>query len=153
VITRTFSKSYSLAGVRFGFAIAHADLIAGMRKVKDSYNCDRLALAAATAAIRDQSWMLANVQKIRATRQRLAEGLSPLGFTVVPSQTNFVWATHESGRHRALYEALKSRKILVRYMTFPGVPWAPGGTLDGHRITVGTDAEIDALLAALKQIV
>jgi len=153
VITRTFSKSYSLAGVRFGFAIAHPDLVAGMRKVKDSYNCDRLALAAATAAIQDPSWMEQNVAKIRATRLRLADALTRLGFRVVPSQANFVWATHESGRHQALYEALKERKILVRYMTFPDVSWAPAGKLDGHRITVGTDAEIDALLAALRELV
>jgi len=153
VITRTFSKSYSLAGVRFGFALAHPGLIAGMRKVKDSYNCDRIALAAATAAIQDQAWMQQNVARIRATRARLMTELSRLGYRVVPSQANFVWATHESGRHKELYEALKSRKILVRYMVFPEVPWVPNEILEGHRITVGTDAEIDALLTALRELV
>jgi len=152
IITRSFSKSYSLAGVRFGFAMADPDLIAGMRKVKDSYNCDRIALAAATAAIQDQAWMQANVAKIRATRARLTPELTKLGYTVVPSQANFVWATHASGRHKEIYEALKNRKILIRYMAFPGVPWAPGGLLDGHRITVGTDAEIDSLVEALRQL-
>lgn len=153
IITRTFSKSYSLAGIRFGFAIAHPDLIAGMRKVKDSYNCDTLSLAAATAALRDQAWMQQNVANIRATRGRLAVGLTKLGFDVAPSQTNFVWATHPSGLHKTLYEALKARKILVRYMVYREVAWAPQGTLDGLRITVGTDTEIETLLKVLGEIV
>ncbi len=153
IITRTFSKSYSLAGIRFGFAIAHPSVIAGLRKMKDSYNCDSISLAAATAAILDQDWMLSNVQRIRTTRERLATGLSSLGFHVVPSQTNFVWATHPTGEHRLQYEALKMRKILVRYMKFPNVDWAVNGILDGLRITVGTDEEIDQFLAAMKEIV
>ena len=153
VITRTFSKSYSLAGIRFGFAIAHPAIISGLRKMKDSYNCDAISLAAATAAIQDQAWMLANVSKIRATRERLSNALSSLGFHVVPSQANFVWATHPSGEHKAQYDALRARKILVRYMTFPNVDWARDQRLDGLRITVGTDAEIDLLLTALKEIV
>ena len=152
VITRTFSKSYSLAGVRFGFAIAHPDMIAGMRKIKDSYNCDAISLAAATAAILDQEWMQTNVQKVQATRQRLTSLLQQLGFNVVPSQTNFVWCMHSTRQHRELYEALKTRKILVRYMRFPGVDWAPDNVLDGLRITIGTDAEIDTLLTALRDI-
>lgn len=153
VVTRTFSKSYSLAGVRFGFAIAHPDVIAGLRKMKDSYNCDALSLAAATAAIEDQDWMKANADRIRATRNRLSNGLASLGFRVVPSQSNFVWATHPSGQHRSQYEALKSRKILVRYMQFANVVWADHQKLDGLRITVGTDPEIDILLDALREIV
>ncbi len=153
IITRTFSKSYSLAGIRFGFAIAHPELIAGMRKVKDSYNCDTLSLAAATAALRDQAWMEQNVAKIRTTRATLAAGLTEFGFQVAPSQTNFVWATHPSGAHKALYEALKQQKILVRYMVYRDVTWAPQGTLDGLRITIGTDAEIESLLSTLKSIV
>ena len=153
VITRTFSKSYSLAGIRFGFAMAHPTIIGGLRKMKDSYNCDAISQAAATAAIQDQAWMLANVSKIRATRERLSNALSSLGFDVVPSQANFVWATHATGEHKAQYDALRAHKILVRYMTFPGVAWAKNQRLDGLRITVGTDAEIDMLLTALKEIV
>jgi histidinol-phosphate aminotransferase len=151
IITRTLSKSYSLAGLRFGFAIAHPDVITGMRKVKDSYNCDTLALAAATAAIEDQDWMLANAAKIRTTRARLTSELRSLGFNAVDSDANFVWTTHPGRSHRELYEALKTRKILVRLMTFPGV--LGGGTLDGLRITVGTDAETDRFLEALREIV
>ena len=153
VLTRTFSKSYSLAGIRFGFAVAHPDLIAGLRKMKDSYNCDSLSLAAATAAIEDQDWMRQNTARIRTTRERLTSALVALGFLVVPSQTNFVWATHPTGQHRHQYEALKARKILVRYMSFPDVAWAPDQRLDGLRITIGTDPEIDTLLTALREIV
>lgn len=153
VVTRTFSKSYSLAGVRFGFAIAHPDTIVGMRKVKDSYNCDSLSLAAATAAITDQDWMSQNTARIRATRDRLTSALITLGFDVAPSQTNFVWATHPTGQHKAQYEALKAKKILVRYMAFGDVSWAKDQRLDGLRITIGTDTEIDSLLTALREIV
>ncbi len=151
IITRTLSKSYSLAGLRFGFAIAHPDVIAGMRKVKDSYNCDTLALAAATAAIEDQDWMLGNAAKIRATRTRLTSELRSLGFDAVDSDANFVWTTHPERSHCEVFEALKAQKILVRFMTFPGV--LGGGTLDGLRITVGTDEEIDRFLEVLRTIV
>ena len=153
IVTRSFSKSYSLAGVRIGFALAHPDLIKGMRKVKDSYNCDRLALAAATAALLDQAWMLANTAKIRATRTRLTTALQRLGFHVVPSQANFVWATHPQGHHKQFYLALKEHKILVRYMTFPEVSHAPDQTLTGLRISIGTDAEIDRFLDVLGEII
>lgn len=153
VVTRTFSKSYSLAGIRFGFAIAHPSIIAGLRKMKDSYNCDAISLAAATAAIQDQEWMQANVNRIRTTRERLTAALVDIGFHVVPSQTNFLWVTHPNGEHKAQYEALKAKKILVRYMAFPNVDWASNGRLDGLRITIGTDEQIDILLSALKGIV
>lgn len=151
IVTRTFSKSYSLAGLRFGFAVAHPDLIAGMRKVKDSYNCDALSLAAAEASLRDQAWMQANRAKILATRARLTAELRRLGFDVVDSQANFVWTTRPSGNHKELYEQLKARKILVRYMRFDGAE--PGTIVDGLRITIGTDPQIDTLLETLRTIV
>ena len=153
IITRTFSKSYSLAGIRLGFALGQPDLIAGMRKVKDSYNCDRLSLVAGEAALLDQAWMQANAAKIRSTRGRLSAALQSLGFAVVPSQANFVWATHPSRPHQSLYEELKRRKILVRFMKFPEVPAAPDGVVSGLRITIGTDGEVDQLLSALREIV
>ena len=133
--------------------MAHPSVIAGLRKMKDSYNCDSLSLAAATAAIQDQAWMTENTSRIRATRERLTAGLELLGFNVVPSQANFVWATHPTGGHKAQYEALRAKKILVRYMIFPDVAWAEDQRLDGLRITVGTDDEINNLLNALKEIV
>jgi len=157
IVTRTFSKSYSLAGLRFGFAVAHPDLIAGMRKVKDSYNCDALSLAAAEAALRDQDWMLANRARIIDTRTRLTSALRGLGFHCVDSQANFVWATHPTGRHQAIYEQLKARKILVRFMKFPGLSSTGESgadkVWDGLRITVGTDPQVDAFLAAITEIV
>ena len=90
--------------------------------------------------------------RIRTTRERLTAALKQLGYDVVPSQTNFVWATHPAGGHKARYEALKSKKILVRYMSFGDITWAADQSLDGLRITIGTDAEIDSLLMVLKEI-
>ena len=154
IMTRTFSKSYSLAGLRFGFAVAHPDLIRGMLKVKDSYNCDAISIAAATAAINDQEWMQSNVEKIRQTRQRLFDELSSMGFKAEPSQANFVWATHPEMSHQAIYETLKERKILIRFMQFPlledNESWQ---VTNGLRITVGTDEECDRLLEELRSIV
>jgi len=159
ILLRTFSKSYSMAGVRFGFALAHPDVIRGLRKVKDSYNCNTLSLAAALAAIDDQAWMRANVERIRATRARLTSALRACGFCVVDSQANFVWATRpESKRaagpsHREIYQRLKDRKILVRYMRFPDAQGSsPPAEIDGLRITVGTDDEVSGLLSALKDV-
>jgi histidinol-phosphate aminotransferase len=157
IVTRTFSKSYSLAGLRFGFAVASPEIVTQMRKVKDSYNCDALSLAAAEAAIRDQDWMLTNRAKIVASRRRLSDALQLLGFHVVPSQANFVWSTHPSRSHEEIYQELKVRKILVRYMKFPSAapptPAQPDGLVDGLRITIGTDEQIDTFLTALKELV
>lgn len=150
VMTRTLSKSYSLAGIRFGFSVAHPDLTAQMQKVKDSYNCDAVAIAAATAAIRDQDWMLSNRAKILATRSRLAGQLTDLGFTVYESEANFLWTQHASGRHQSIYQQLKERRVLVRYMRFPGVG-LDNRIVDGLRITIGTDDEITQLLDALRE--
>ncbi|REJ86504.1 MAG: histidinol-phosphate transaminase [Planctomycetota bacterium] len=151
VVTRSFSKSYSLAGLRFGYAVAHPDLIRGMRKVKDSYNCDALSLAGAEAALHDQDWMLANREKIIATRGRLATALEDLGFDVTPSQANFVWTTHAERDHKQLYEQLKAGRILVRYMQFPDCIGET--TIDGLRISIGRNEEIDQLLTALNTLV
>ncbi|MFK7819107.1 MAG: histidinol-phosphate transaminase [Planctomycetaceae bacterium] len=151
VVTRTLSKSYSLAGLRFGFAIAHPDLIQSMLKVKDSYNCDSLAIAAATAAMKDQAWMLSNRERIVATRSRAEQALSDLGFAVTPSQANFLWIRHVAIPHQEIYQQLKARKILIRYMKFPLVSWGDS-EFDGLRVSIGTDDQIDALLMALKEI-
>lgn len=153
VITRTLSKSYSLAGIRFGFALARPELIAGMRKVKDSYNCNTLSLAAAVAALEDQDWMLENRDRIRKTRARLAEELRGLKLSVLESHANFLWVTSSEHDHRALYESLKARKVLVRYMAFPGAGSDGNATWDGLRITIGTDAEVDRFLDQLREIV
>jgi len=142
LVSRSLSKSYALAGLRFGYVVAQPQVIAGLAKVKDSYNCDTLSIAAATAAIDDQDWLAANRTKILATRARLAAGMREMGFETVESQANFTWNAHPRQPAKSLYERLKAERILVRYMDYPG--WG-----DGLRITVGTDAEIDKLLGCL----
>ena len=146
IVTRSFSKYYALAGIRFGFAVAEPATVYELNKVKDSYNCDVLSLVAATAAIEDQAYYADCRSKIVATRGRLAAAMSEYGFRVTPSHANFVWCRRSDRPVKPMYEALKSRKILVRYMNYPGYG-------DGLRISVGTDAEIDRLLGELREIV
>lgn len=145
IVTRSLSKSYSLAGIRFGFAVACPELTRQLYKVKDSYNCDALSLIAATAAIEDQEHMRQNVARLRATRQRVSVHLRQLGFLVPESHANFVWCVHPAHPARWLYEQLKARGILVRYLRYPET--------EGLRITIGTDAEMDRLLDELRRIV
>ena len=119
-------------------------------KVKDSYNCDILSLAAATAAIEDQDYLREVRAKIIATRERMWPALMKLGFDVTPSHANFLWCRRADRPVKPIYEELKQRKILVRYMNYPAGPLgSPEGPYDGLRISVGTDAEIDKLLAEL----
>ncbi len=146
LVTRTLSKSYGLAGLRFGFIVGQPHMVRQLAKVKDSYNCDALSIAGATAAIDDQAWREKNGAKIIATRNRLSAELALLGFSVVPSQANFVWCTHSAQPARPLYEQLKSNRVLVRYMDYPD--WG-----DGLRISVGTDEQIDACLSLLRGMV
>jgi histidinol-phosphate aminotransferase len=153
IVTRSLSKSYALAGIRFGFAIAHPELVRELVKVKDSYNCDALSLAAATAALEDQEYFRGVRAKILATRQHMATELSALGFTVTPSQSNFLWCRRTDRPVKPIYEELKKQKILVRYMNYPAGPTgAPAGAYDGLRISVGTDTEITQLLTTLRGI-
>lgn len=146
LVSRTLSKSYALAGLRFGYVVAQPQVIEQLVKVKDSYNCDALSIAGAAAALADRDWLADNGAKIRATRRRLTEGMRALGFDAVESQANFTWNTHPGLPVKPIYEALKAQRILVRYMNYPG--WG-----DGLRISVGTDAEVDACLAAVERIV
>jgi len=145
VITRTLSKSYALAGIRFGFGIANPRLVRELIKVKDSYNCDVLSLVAATAALQDQDYFSTIRARVLATRERMHQELNRLGFVCTPSHANFVWARRSDRPIKTIYEELKERKILVRYMVYEGYG-------DGLRISVGTDAEIDRLLEELRAI-
>lgn len=142
IVLRTFSKSFSLAGMRIGLAFGAPAIMAELLKVKDSYNVTRLSIVAATAALDDYTWMQANVARIRNTRARLIDALRNLGFAVLPSQANFVLARRPGQSVEAVYLGLKERGILVRYFATPELR-------DALRISVGTDAEIDALLEAL----
>lgn len=144
MVTRTLSKSYGLAGVRFGFLVAQPQVIAELAKIKDSYNCDAISIAAATAAMGCQEWLAETRTKMNTTRQRMSGRLVELGFEVAPSQANFVWCVHPDGNHQARYEFLKKNQILVRYMDFP--EWG-----DGLRISVGSDEQIDACLLMLER--
>ncbi len=146
IVLRTLSKSFSLAGMRVGLGFAHPAILEGLNKVRDSYNLGRLGQAAGEAALKDIGWMERNVAKIRKTRAALLSALPDLGFSPFPSQSNFVLAERVRGRSaRPVYEELKRRKILVRYFDTPRL----AGSL---RITVGTDDEIGALLAALREM-
>jgi histidinol-phosphate aminotransferase len=144
MVSRSLSKSYALAGLRFGFLVAHGDIIKQLQKVKDSYNCDALSIAGATAAINDQRWLSDRRAQIIATRRRLERQMTALGFDVAPSHANFVWCTHASHPVKSVYEKLKANQILVRYMDYPG--WG-----DGLRISVGTDEQIDACLTMVQK--
>ena len=146
IVLRTLSKSYGLAGLRFGFAIGAPSIIAELNKVKDSYNCDALSLAGAQAALEDQDHMRSSRARILATRESLARIMRELGFTVSPSQSNFVWCRRQDQPVKPLYEELKARRILVRYMNYAGYG-------EGLRVSVGTDAEIDRLAQELSKLV
>lgn len=145
VITRTMSKSYGLAGLRFGFGIADGELISQFQKVKDSYNCDVLSIAGATAAIEDQQYLQRTIQSINQTKIRLSKEMIELGFDVTPSETNFVWCRRSDIPLKPIYEELKALGILVRYMRYDGYG-------DGLRVSVGTDEEIDYFVSHLKHV-
>jgi histidinol-phosphate aminotransferase len=142
LVSRSLSKSYGLAGLRFGYVVAQPHVIEQLNKVKDSYNCDSLSIAGATAAIDDRAWFDRTRAAILATRSRLTAELRKLGFACVDSQANFVWCRHAKKSSKELYEQLKVQGVLVRYMNY-----AIFG--DGLRITVGSDDQIDTLLAKL----
>jgi histidinol-phosphate aminotransferase len=143
LVTRTLSKGYGLAGLRFGYGLAHPGIIEQMTKVKDSYNCDAVAIAAACAALDDQPYAREQWSKVRAERARVSAELDRRGFAVVPSHGNFVLATLPGAAGgRRVYEALKARGVLVRFFDKPGLD-------DKLRITIGTPNENSTLLAAL----
>jgi histidinol-phosphate aminotransferase len=142
VITRTLSKGYALAGLRFGYAIAAPEIVAEMNKVKDSYNCDAIAIAAATAALDDQAYARRSWEHVRKERERVAQALTRLGWQVIPSQANFLLATCPTGDAGPIYRKLKAQGILVRFFDKPGLA-------DKLRITLGTADDNDQVLAAI----
>ena len=143
IVMRTFSKSYSLAGLRVGYCVGPKPLIDAMYKVKDSYNVDAIAQAVALAAVKDQKWMRGNVEKIVKTRARFAAALEKRGWDVMPSESNFVFAKPPAPVKAAdLFAYLRSKNVFVRY--FPGPK-----TGDRLRITIGTDGQMKALLTVI----
>jgi histidinol-phosphate aminotransferase len=146
VVMRTLSKSYSLAAMRVGYLVGNPELIAALDKIKDSYNLDGVAQTLALAALNDTGYMRSNAEKIKATRSRLADELRALGFEVCQSATNFLWTIPPSGIDAQTYfEKLKQKNILIRYFSDQKISRYV-------RITVGTDVEIDKLLAETKEI-
>ncbi len=145
VVVRTFSKSYSLAGLRVGLGFASAGIMQELHKVRDYYNLDCVAQAGATAALHDQAHFRDNIAKIVATRKWFTDALRPLCAHIWPSCANFVLARFNRMPAKELYQALKDRGILVRYFDAPRLR-------DCLRITIGTDKQMQTLLAAMRDI-
>lgn len=149
LIIQTLSKSRSLAGLRVGYAIGNPELMEGLSRIKDSinsYTIDRIAMAAATAAIQDEAYTKQLTTKIIQTRTSVTNQLEDLNFEVLPSQTNFVFATHSSVPAQVIYEKLKEQGILIRFFNTE--------LLHNHiRITIGKKEEMNRLFTALKDII
>ena len=149
LVTGTFSKSRSLAGARLGFGIASRELIADLKTIKYStnpYNVNRMTAAAGLAAIRDNDYYMKNAKTVMENREYTARALSDLGFKVLPSTANFVFAESPDIDGEALYLALKARGILVRHFSKKRIA-------NYNRITIGTREEMSALIGAVEQII
>ena len=148
LVVQTFSKSRSMAGARLGFAFADEELIADLKRIKFStnpYNVNRLTLAAGEAAISENDYYMENCRRIMETRDRTTAELENLGFTVIPSKANFIFAKSDKIGGQELYEELKKRGILIRHFSDPKIA-------DYNRITIGTDDEMTILVNTIKNI-
>ncbi|MCH2073087.1 histidinol-phosphate transaminase [Acinetobacter pittii] len=147
VVCQTTSKSRSLAGLRVGFAIAQSHLIAALEAVKNSFNSypiDRFAIAAAVASFEDQDYFEEQCQKVITSREKLVDELTALGFKVLPSKANFIFASHPSHDAGQLAQQLRGQGIIVRYFNKPRIN-------QFLRITVGTDEQNERLVQTLKE--
>jgi histidinol-phosphate aminotransferase len=145
VVTRTLSKSYSLAGMRLGLAIARPEVIAALDKIRDHYHLDRLAQAACVAALEDQEYIRDHIRQICETREWFTAELAKLGYDVIPSKGNFVFATPPDRDGKRVYEGLSGRKILARHFTDPLL-------VNGLRISIGTREEMETTLRVVREI-
>lgn len=145
VVTRTFSKSYSLAGMRLGLAIARPEVIAALNKIRDHYNLDRLAQAAAVEALADQEYFRSCVERIKETRAWFTAEIEKLGYQVIPSSGNYVFATPPDRNGTRVYQGLYDRKILVRHFSDPKLS-------HGLRISIGTREEMERTVQALAEL-
>ncbi|MDX1756712.1 MAG: histidinol-phosphate transaminase [Marinobacter sp.] len=148
LVTQTLSKSRSLAGMRVGFAVGHPDLIEALQRVKNSFNSyplDRVAQAGAVAAFEDEAYFRETCDAVMAERERVAEGLAELGFEVLPSRANFVFARHPGHAGADLAQALRARNVIVRHFNKPRIS-------EFLRITIGAVEQNDALLSALREV-
>lgn len=146
IVARTFSKAFSFAGMRVGWAAGSRELIAALNKVKDSYNVSRLSQLGAEATLDEWDYFQGNVKKICATRERAVSALVKLGFFVYPSQTNFAFARPPSPMTaKRWFDGLRARNILVRW-------WDADRIRDFARVTIGTDEEMSRFLEATKEL-
>ncbi len=148
LVVHTFSKSRSLAGLRVGFAAGHADLIDALERVKDSFNSyplDRLAIAGAVASVEDETFFQESCNKVIATRETLVKKMQALGFDVLPSAANFIFARHSEHDGAELTAELRKRAIIVRHFKAPRID-------QFMRITIGTDKQCALLVSALRDI-
>jgi len=146
VVVRTVSKSYSLAGVRLGYAIAREDFIQEMFKVKDPFNVTRLTQAVVSAALDDQEYFWKNISKVVETREWFSREARALGYRILPSQGNFVFPQPaQKGKGIKFYQALFERRVLTRY-------YDEEGLRDGVRMTIGTREDMEAALRVMKEI-
>ncbi|MDR1778700.1 MAG: aminotransferase class I/II-fold pyridoxal phosphate-dependent enzyme [Clostridiales Family XIII bacterium] len=146
LVCRTLSKSYSLAGLRVGYLVGSREAIAAVTAVKDcvnSYTMSNLAVEAAIVALKDEAYFQANLERVLRTRYQTMNRLRALGFTVLDSQANFIFVSHPDAPAQALYEYLGARNILVRWFAGPRVR-------DFLRISIGMDADMETLLAAIE---
>lgn len=144
IVVRSMSKSFSLAGMRLGYGIAQRPVIEQLFKVKESYNLDRVSLAAAEAALGDLEHMRGNVERVIATRERLAAELEAMGLSAYPSRANFIFFRIDDAP--GVKQKLMDRGVLVRYLGLPGFE-------DHIRVSIGTDEEVRRFLTELKAIV
>lgn len=146
LVTGTFSKSRSLAGMRIGFAIGSKALISVLEAVKNSYNSytiDALSIAMGTASVLDDKYFKETCGKVIATRQRVTNELRCLGFEVLDSKANFIMATHNDYSMKEMFEYLKTKKVFIRYFSLPRIE-------KYVRISIGTDDEMNRFLAEVK---
>ncbi len=147
VVTRTFSKSRSMAGMRLGYAMGSRDAIEAVYAAKDSMNSypvDSVAQAAGVASVKDEKYFRETLGKVVTTRNRVTERMRGMGFTMPDSSTNFVFAKHESHKAKDIFEFLKTKDIYVRWFNKPMI-------CDYLRITIGTDSEMNAMLSAIEE--
>ena len=145
LVSRTFSKAYSLCFQRVGYFVGHPEIIDALHKMRDSYNVNGLGQIAAEATLGDLDYYRRNFRKIITTREQLTRELTKLGFRVLPSQTNFILARPPVFAASDWLQKLRDRKVLVRWFSTPQVK-------DYLRITIGTTKEANALVKAVKQI-
>jgi histidinol-phosphate aminotransferase len=146
IVSRTFSKAYSLCFQRVGYFVANSELVNALHKIRDSYNVNGLGQVAALETLSDLPYYRMGFKKVIATRNRLTSELTKLGFSVLPSETNFIFAKPPKFPAEQWLAKLREKKVLVRWFRYPE-------TKDFLRITIGTDAEANALVRAVRSLV